>query len=36
MNGDEKIRTTLERNGKAVSLRPSVGQGTAPQERTFA
>jgi uncharacterized OsmC-like protein len=29
MNGDEKIRATLERNVKAVSLRPSVGQGTA-------
>lgn len=26
---DEDIRTTLERNVKAVSLRPSVGQGTA-------
>jgi uncharacterized OsmC-like protein len=27
--GHEKIRATLERNIKAVSLRPSVGQGTA-------
>lgn len=29
MDGDEKIRAALERNAKAVSLRPSVGQGTA-------
>lgn len=29
MNDQEKIRTALERNVKAVSLRPSVGQGTA-------
>ena len=29
MEGDEKIRTALERNARAVGLRPSVGQGTA-------
>ena len=29
MNGDDIIRTALERNAKAVSLKPSVGQGTA-------
>ena len=29
MNGHEVIRTALERNAKAVSLRPAVGQGTA-------
>lgn len=29
MEGDEKIRVAVERNVKAVSLRPSVGQGTA-------
>ncbi len=29
MNGDEKMRAALERNAKAVSLRPSLGQGTA-------
>jgi uncharacterized OsmC-like protein len=29
MDGDEKIRAAVERNVKAVSLRPSVGQGTA-------
>lgn len=29
MEGDEKIQAALERNVKAVSLRPSVGQGTA-------
>lgn len=29
MEGDEKIQTALERNAKAVRLRPSVGQGTA-------
>ena len=29
MNGVDAIRTALERNAKAVSLRPAVGQGTA-------
>lgn len=29
MDGDDKIRLALERNVKAVSLRPAVGQGTA-------
>ncbi|MBI1967933.1 MAG: OsmC family protein [Gemmatimonadetes bacterium] len=29
MEGDEKIRSALERNVKAVALRPAVGQGTA-------
>jgi len=29
VNGHEVIRTALERNAKAVSLRPAVGQGTA-------
>lgn len=29
MEGDEKVRVAIERNVKAVSLRPSVGQGTA-------
>ena len=29
MNGVDVIRTALERNAKAVSLRPAVGQGTA-------
>lgn len=29
MEGDEKIQAALERNVKALSLRPSVGQGTA-------
>jgi uncharacterized OsmC-like protein len=29
MNGDETIREALERNAKAVTLRPSIGQGTA-------
>ena len=29
MNGDAIIRTAIERSAKAVSLKPSVGQGTA-------
>lgn len=29
MDGDDRIKQALERNAKAVSLRPSVGQGTA-------
>jgi uncharacterized OsmC-like protein len=29
VNGHEVIRTALERNAQAVSLRPAVGQGTA-------
>lgn len=29
MNDPDAIKTVLERNAKAVSLRPSVGQGTA-------
>jgi uncharacterized OsmC-like protein len=29
MEGDDRIREALERNAKAVSLRPAVGQGTA-------
>jgi len=29
MQNEDVIRTALERNVKAVSLRPSVGQGTA-------
>ncbi len=29
MDGDATIRAALERNAKAVALRPSIGQGTA-------
>lgn len=29
MQGDDRIREALERNVKAVSLRPTIGQGTA-------
>lgn len=29
MEGDDKIKSALERNAQAVSLRPAVGQGTA-------
>jgi uncharacterized OsmC-like protein len=29
MKGEEKIRTAFERNAKALSLRPAIGQGTA-------
>jgi uncharacterized OsmC-like protein len=29
MKGEEKVRTAFERNAKALSLRPTLGQGTA-------
>ena len=29
MEGEERIRTAFERNAKAMTLRPSLGQGTA-------